>query len=387
MRIINQPKDGALGDEIKRLFNRNADDGFNSFFAMVAYVKKSGVRLIKTDIEKFRAKGGKVRIVVGIDQKNTSYQGIELLFPLCDDIYVYHNENISHTFHPKVYAFEKEDEKAIVFVGSNNLTAGGLYINYEAVLCYEYDLNSEEDAHQFNKIKSMFGSYSNTSSECSKILTLELLQQLKEDDYLSDEEQEKKSMIPSTERTDIKQQIFGSELFRIPQISTLEETEKSAEVIQTESSALPIKGQLVWKKANLPRSDVQSTTSGTTTNPTGGLRLTRAHWKIAGKYIDWTTYFRTDLFGNFDWRKERTLPFVEATKVLFNVKILGEDKGQYRLKIRHKPSGEADQSNYTTLLSWGTLGSLIRKSNLVGKTLLLYAPPKGSKEPFFIEFE
>jgi len=83
----------------------------------------------------------------------------------------------------------------------------------------------------------------------------------------------------------------------------------------------------------------------------------------------------------------RTSPFVEAAEVWFKVRILGEYRGEYQLQIRHKPSGEAGQSNYTTSLSWRGLGELIRNLDLREKHFLLYGPAEGQKEPFYIEIK
>ena len=140
---------------------------------------------------------------------------------------------------------------------------------------------------------------------------------------------------------------------------------------------------ILWKKKNLPASDVQYVSSGT--NPTGCLRLTQAGWKVAGHKIDQTKYFREDVFGSFDWEVIREEPWEEGTKVLFSITILGKYIGQYRLQVRHKPSGEAGQRNYTTSISWGEVMKFLGKPELVGKTLLLYAPPPRKKEPFHIE--
>ena len=44
----------------------------------------------------------------------------------------------------------------------------------------------------------------------------------------------------------------------------------------------------------------------------------------------------------------------------------------FSLKIRHKPSGEAGQHNYTTLISWGELSNAIKERNLTNRLLNLY---------------
>ena len=54
-------------------------------------------------------------VVVGIDQKNSSIEGISELLSICTNLYIYHNELLTQTFHPKIYIFEKENTKSTVF--------------------------------------------------------------------------------------------------------------------------------------------------------------------------------------------------------------------------------------------------------------------------------
>jgi hypothetical protein len=75
----------------------------------------------------------------------------------------------------------------------------------------------------------------------------------------------------------------------------------------------------------------------------------------------------------------------ETIEITFDVTIFGMSYGQHKLVVSHKPSGEAGQRNYTTMLHWGDLASAIKELNLVGKTFQLYAPPENQQEPFFIE--
>ncbi len=140
------------------------------------------------------------------------------------------------------------------------------------------------------------------------------------------------------------------------------------------------KGALVWQKV-LPASDVQRQPG----NPTGGVRLTQARWYDEGKRIDWTTYFRNKVFAGLEWRQTRARPFVEEAVVRFDVTVLGKRLGIHELAVSHKPSGEAGQANYTTILQWTGLSQTIKDADLTGRTLRLYAPPAGAKEPFFIE--
>lgn len=180
-----------------------------------------------------------------------------------------------------------------------------------------------------------------------------------------------------------------------PPTSTSRRTERkprskspSHEVIEpmpfeTSSESIDQSGPLVWEKRNLPASDVQRQKG----NVTGGLRLVQANFTDAkGKLIDQTTYFRYSVFGDLNWTIGHHKPKKrETVQVAFQVTILGKAYGQQGLIVSHKPSGEANQRNYTTMLHWGELGQIISNLNLIGKTFRLYAPPEGEDEPFFIE--
>jgi hypothetical protein len=134
------------------------------------------------------------------------------------------------------------------------------------------------------------------------------------------------------------------------------------------------KGNLVWTRRRLPSSSVQGGREGT--NPTGGLRLVQDDFAIEGKKIIHTNYFRNNLFGKYNWKEIRKSPFVEAAIIPFDITIYDEFKGKFELEVRHKPRGEAGQGNYTTSISWGDLGEIIKKANLAGSRLDLYSPKK-----------
>ena len=186
--ILNQPLRDKIGDRLKTLLSKNDSQRFDTFHFLVAYVKVSGVNQLASAIQYFRQGGGEVRAVVGVNrfQKNTSLEGLQNLMPLCNEIWAYNNESANRTFHPKVYIFERVSRTGVVFVGSSNLTAGGLYTNYEANFCFEYDLKNPSDADKFASIRQMFEAYS-TPSEFCRILTPAYLQSLDDYGYLGSE--------------------------------------------------------------------------------------------------------------------------------------------------------------------------------------------------------
>jgi hypothetical protein len=128
---------------------------------------------------------------------------------------------------------------------------------------------------------------------------------------------------------------------------------------------------LLWRKPKFSASDAQKQLG----NPVGGVRLVQAKWEWEGVRVNQTTFFRQVVFGDLDWTvgihppKKQEVAVFRAT-----VKILGQDYGVHELSVSHKPSGEAGQHNYTTMLHWKTLMETVRKLNLVGKTLEFYAP-------------
>jgi len=380
--LLNQPHSIQLGTILNDILDQNVHD-YQTFYLIVAYVRESGVAHLRASIQKFRADGNQVKAVVGIDQQNTSVQGLQSLLSLCDELWVYHNERPIHTFHPKIYAFEKVDQKAALFVGSNNLTEGGLYTNYEASFYSEYDLTDAEQVKVFSEFKNMFDAY--TTSALSLKMTPALIETLRKENYISDESRgfsfpQRRGGV--TKRTPV----FSTETFTAPSISRKPKPKQVTLRVGTPTPAIAgVKGGLLWVKKKLPSSDVQDVKIGTA--PTGGLRLTQAGWKVGGAVIDQTTYFKANVFRGSSWRIAKAQPLVEVTDVLFDITILGKNVGQYRLQIRHKPSGEAGQGNYTTLISWGEVSKILRALKLKGKDFYLYGPPNGEKEPYFIEIK
>jgi len=241
LKILNQPHGTQLGDKLNELLEQNEKNKFETFFIVVAYVKRTGVAHLKKSLEKFRVTGGKVKAVVGIDQRNTSVQGLQLLQSLCDDIWVYHNECFGNTFHPKIYAFEKAGDKATVFVGSSNLTEGGLYTNYEINSSSEYDLKDPEQAKAYSDFRGMFDDYSNPSN-LSKQLTPELIETLNNSGYLSDERKIQKLLKAKSTVSHKQNPVFGTERVQVPYISKIPELPEAEEVvveIETEAEKPP----------------------------------------------------------------------------------------------------------------------------------------------------
>jgi HKD family nuclease len=107
-------------------------EGARHLDCMVAFAKGSALKLILKALEKSLERGMTARFAIGLSFHLTEPTLLRTLFKLSKnhplELYL---SDTKETFHPKVYAFA-DSGRSTVFVGSANLTAGGLSMNYEA---------------------------------------------------------------------------------------------------------------------------------------------------------------------------------------------------------------------------------------------------------------
>lgn len=96
----------------------------------VAYLKKSGVELIKQSLEENKDRNAKISLITSLDFGITDVEGLHESLNMGMKCGIMHGKN----FHPKLYIFEMAGEDATMIVGSSNLSNGGLSTNYEANL-------------------------------------------------------------------------------------------------------------------------------------------------------------------------------------------------------------------------------------------------------------
>nr|WP_311529694.1 phospholipase D family protein [uncultured Ralstonia sp.] len=99
---------------------------------LVAFAKTSALNGMMKELERALIRGLKARFAIGLDFYLTEPDLLRKLWKLGKDhalqLYL---SNSRETFHPKIYAFQGEEQCSIL-VGSANLTHGGLSGNYEA---------------------------------------------------------------------------------------------------------------------------------------------------------------------------------------------------------------------------------------------------------------
>ncbi|HIH37048.1 MAG TPA: hypothetical protein HA232_03990 [Methanocellales archaeon] len=217
-------------------------------------MKHSGISRLETAIEKFRSRGGRVVAIVGVSQKNTSQQGLSALRKLTDALYVYHSEDLYQTFHPKIYAIEETGVSAHVFIGSSNLTAGGLYTNYEADFEHVFDLTNPSEVEAYRSVEEMISSYSDTSSDCCLSVTQEVFDQLVMGRYLGNEEVKSERGVLDRGEDGKHKPLFGRERFVPPPVEIISQPHKGDHI----APAITL-GQGFWKR--LSNNDVSLTSS------------------------------------------------------------------------------------------------------------------------------
>lgn len=185
--FYNQPLAVRFGTELLRHVDQvdGIDPFWDSLDIAVAWVRASGMAYLSERLAHFLRNGGRLSVVVGIDIQNTTREGLQALLDLeqhgqCET-FVYHNE-AGGVFHPKLYLF-RNDEEARLIVGSNNITQSGLYVNVEAGL----QVDTEVDAAVVTQAVDALSSWKDTSSRLAVRLSPEFLGQLIREGYVPEE--------------------------------------------------------------------------------------------------------------------------------------------------------------------------------------------------------
>lgn len=143
VQLLHQPLGGQVGNYLKGCLEGLK---YNKLVIVVAFAKNSGVLRLKKSFEAFRKSGGEIEVYVGIDLDGTSFEALVSLLKTTDKLTVVHLES-GQTFHPKIFCFSS-DKDCTLIVGSNNLTSGGLWTNFEASLILTEEDNAEKSDAQ-----------------------------------------------------------------------------------------------------------------------------------------------------------------------------------------------------------------------------------------------
>lgn len=344
--------------------------------AAIAWAKRSGLARVQESLLSVRHRGP-VQLIIGISEGGATRQGLELALELATEVYVFHDPT-GRTFHPKAY-LSSGGMRGLLLVGSHNLTAGGVYYNYEAGLRCELNLNDEADLRLEYDVQSYLDRLISDGSVCKR-LDARLLESLVDDPTyrIGDENANRRGPSPAegqepdapedtdtvTEDQTERVPIFGQSGTRKrpgPTIGTLARTLAKRPVPRpnpggsfppTSPGALVIKRW--WKK--MSASDAQKPPNPNS-QVTGNLRLSQARHPI-----DHKIYFREEFFMDANWiQADPNDPTYEMCYVEMDVTIGGEHLGKNAFRIDYKPSRIAAQNNVPTVLKWGgVLGNRLR---------------------------
>jgi len=391
-RTIAQPA-VQLGQEIDALLA--VEPPHNRIVFVSAFVAlRTILRLRDRLLARFQA-GCQLRLTVGIDLGGTSRDVLQELLRWNCEVFVFHNPIVRATFHPKIYLFEGPHQSTLI-LGSNNLTDGGFYTNYEAAVRHDFELPADA-LDRTRIIEPLLPFIEPAVGATVQQLTQQLIDTLAARGMLPTEVEARQNRRNQAQRQQRPAEQVPANPFAavappnpplLPQAIRAQEPAVAAAQPpeQQPVEALgprPVGGLLVWRKV-LPQTDALQVPEGT--HHVGGVRLTQAKFENPpGQRIDQTTYFR-NLFRDFQWEHEGGgHRDQEITFVPMRVFIRGQDHGIRNFEISHKPTGEAGQANYTTILRWGRdFTPTITQENVTGLTLSLYETP-GADAPYLLD--
>ena len=216
MRIdyIAQP-DNLLGTALSNMLD--AHPPASSIVFVSAFVSVQAVMRVKRQILKLKEYGSDIRFVLGIDLGGTSREVLAELLEWDIDVRIVKHRIPRHTFHPKLYLFEWTD-RATVIIGSNNMTEGGFFGNYECAARITYLLPKETKA--FDSARSQLARFLQPDGSTAYQLTKELLAELLARGVIPAEAEARKAFdtAAKSEASPKRdgQPIFGQEEFAAP---------------------------------------------------------------------------------------------------------------------------------------------------------------------------
>lgn len=120
-----------------------------TFYAVVAFLRMSGVALLKEPLQQFLDNGGEAKILTGDYLSITEPEALSALMALGPNLEVRLWRSYGRSFHPKAYLFETEAEAAVI-IGSSNLTRSGLTSGVEWNLkVQDVTFDGVDPAHAF----------------------------------------------------------------------------------------------------------------------------------------------------------------------------------------------------------------------------------------------
>lgn len=229
MELMNQPFSGQLGDRLIALLG-SAE--YHTLNIAVAFAKNSGVLRIKDALAQFRGRGGTVNAYVGVDLGGTSYEALMALLLHTDSLNLVHSER-GQTFHPKIYQFTGENNGLLV-VGSHNLTAGGLWTNFESSLHIPTDGEGAGGAKISEEVSKYFQELAALEASFMPITTKEEIDKLLNEGYVTKEVADRVRRASAAKKDGSKERLFGNGASaKLPRLTSTEQEVPAEQEVPT----------------------------------------------------------------------------------------------------------------------------------------------------------
>lgn len=306
---ITQPE-SQLGNEIGELLD--SDVAHTRIVFVSAFVALRTILRLREPLLRHVENGANLRFTLGIDLGGTSREVLDELLRWNCETFIFHNTIARATFHPKAYLFETATT-ATLFVGSNNLTDGGFYTNYEAAVRYDFEFPNDND--EYERLLRPLTPFLTPQGATVQSLDANLIRTLVVRGELPSEAEARQRRREQTQRQnqdrgDIPDSPFAPVATHFPPLlprHLREEEPANPQLSEAQEEQEPLLaeprpvGVLVWRKT-LPQSDALQVGEGTA--HVGGVRLTQAGFENPlGQRINQTSYFRS-LFADYQWEPE-----------------------------------------------------------------------------------
>lgn len=360
-------------DSIKELLSSDLDN----FIISSAYLNSYAVELLSKELSNVK---DKLTLYIGINNGTTTYQSIIKLFELELNIYLIDTGSISKIFHPKMYLGYNKN-KAILSIGSSNLTTPGLTKNIELNSVNTLNLSNSNNMQILSNLLRIYDDLgSKYNANTIHIDSVESINTIFNDGKLIDEKVQRENFKKESLRTTTvknkspKIKTFEKKIHRVTTNST-QNNQQTKTILGT--------SEFVWASNPLTRRDLTIPISEGT-NSTGSMLFKKGQLKD----IDQRVFFIEKVFNNLTWVKD---PNPNKSHYLrsnadFDVIIDGINYGTFNLLLSHNTQKGISwkQKNSMTQVSWGKqLKPIIAKEEHIGSILKLYKKGNG----FLIKIE
>lgn len=291
-----------------------------------AFIGLQTILRIKAPVLTLKEKGSQVCFVLGIDLGGTSQDVLKELLDWNITVRIVKNRIPGHTFHPKLYLFTWYN-KAEIIIGSNNITEGGFFRNYEGAARITYRLPDETD--EFKAACDALDRFINPVGPVAYNLTEELLKELIEKNEIPTEAEARRNRYANNKprggksKPDVgEKHLFGIEVIDPPPPLPADVLERLVKNVQsrrrqikkTATTQAPVVDDRI-NEALSPAAFYMTLPTLQGENIPGEARIPIVAIELAQEFWGWPDEYTKDVRGErvyFNWRPYWRVWSVEA---------------------------------------------------------------------------